>query len=78
MPIDVECSFDTFGRVRIWRLKLGGRWRMVEQGRQWQDADGRHILIMLPDRSPGVHELWLRADTLTWELRELPGARAAV
>ena len=39
------------------------------------DADGRHVLIRLPD---GVHELLLRADTLTWELRDLPGARQIV
>ena len=36
------------------------------------DADGRHVLIRLP---AGVHELLLRADTLMWELRELPGVR---
>ena len=47
----------------------------MEQGRQWADADGRHVLIRLPD---GVHELLLRADTLTWELRDLPGARQIV
>ncbi len=73
-PIEVDCTFDTAGRVRVRRIRLGRPWQPVEQGRQWADADGRHVLIMLP---AGVHELLLRADTLTWELRELPG-RAVV
>jgi hypothetical protein len=73
-PIEVDCTFDAAGRVRVRRIRLGRPWQPVEQGRQWADADGRHVLIMLP---AGVHELLLRADTLTWELRELPG-RAVV
>lgn len=78
MPIDVECSFEADGAIRVRRLKLGGRWRTVEQGRQWQDAEGRHVLVMLPDRNPGVRELVLIANSLTWELRELPGSRLVV
>ena len=73
-PIEVDCTFDTNGRVRVRRVRLGRPWQTVEQGRQWADAEGRHVLIMLPD---GVHELLLRADTLAWELHELPG-RAVV
>jgi hypothetical protein len=75
MSIDVECTFDSEGQVRVRRLKLGGHWQMVEQGRQWQDSDGRHVLVMLPEQASGVHELWLRADTLTWELRERSGGQ---
>ncbi len=75
MPVEVDCTFDEDGRVRVRRIRLGKPWRVVEQGRQWADADGRHVLIMLSD---GVHELLLRADTLTWELRELPGTRRLV
>ena len=73
--IEVDCTFDADSRVRIRRVRLGRPWQAVEQGRQWADADGRHVLIRLPD---GVHELLLRADTLTWELRDLPGARQIV
>ena len=73
-PIEVDCTFDPAGRVRVRRVRLGRPWQLVEQGRQWADADGRHVLIMLP---AGVHELLLRADTLSWELRDLPG-RAVV
>ncbi len=71
-PVEVDCTFDEDGRVRVRRIRLGRPWQAVEQGRQWSDADGRHVLIMLPD---GARELLLRPDTLTWELRELPGTR---
>ena len=71
-PIDVDCTCDADGRVRVRRVRLVRPWQPVEQGRQWADADGRHVLIRLP---AGVHELLLRADTLTWELRQLPGVR---
>ena len=70
--VEVDCTFETDGRVRVRRIRLGRPWQPVQQGRQWSDAAGRHVLVMLPD---GAHELLLRADTLTWELRELPGAR---
>jgi hypothetical protein len=71
-PVEVDCTFETDGRVRVRRVRLGRPWQPVEQGRQWADADGRHVLVML---SGGVCELVLRADTLAWELRELPGSR---
>ncbi len=72
MPIEVDCTFDGDGRVRVRRIRQGRPWQTVEQGRQWVDADGRHVLIMLAGE---VSELLLRADTLIWELRQLPGAR---
>lgn len=71
-PVEVDCTFDEDGRVRVRRIRLGRPWQAVEQGRQWSDADGRHVLIMLPG---GARELLLRGDTLAWELRELPGTR---
>jgi hypothetical protein len=39
----------------------------VEQGRQWVDHEGRHVLIMFPGQP--VQELLLRKDTMTWGLR---------
>jgi len=72
MPIEVDCTFEADGRVRVRRVRLGRPWQVVEQGRQWADGDGRHVLVML---NGVVRELLLRADTLAWELRELPGAR---
>ena len=72
MAVEVDCTFSDDGRVRVRRIRLGRPWLPVEQGRQWADANGRHVLIMLPD---GARELLLRADTLSWELHELPGTR---
>ena len=72
MPVEVDCTFDEDGRVRVRRIRLSRPWQIVEQGRQWADAEGLHVLLMLPN---GAHELLLRAETLTWELRELPGMR---
>ncbi len=74
-PVEVDCTFGEDGRVRVRRVRLGRPWQPVEQGRQWADADGRHVLIRLPD---GVRELVLRADTLAWELRDMRGGRAIV
>lgn len=64
--IGVDCRFREDGMVRVRRVKVGDEWITVEQGRQWRDDAGRHTLIML--RSGRVHEIVLRASTLTWEL----------
>ncbi|MBK8985418.1 MAG: hypothetical protein IPM39_04945 [Chloroflexi bacterium] len=64
--IGVDCTFAADGRIQVRRIELDGHWQAVEQGRQWADATGRHILIMMPNGP--VRELVLRADRLTWEL----------
>ena len=73
--IPVECTFTADGQVQVRRVKMEGRWHAVGQGRQWQDADGRHVLIMLP--ADEVQELLLRADSLTWVVRPLGGQTLA-
>jgi hypothetical protein len=65
--VSVDCLFEPDGQVRVRRIGLDGRWQSVGQGRQWQDSDGRRVLIMLPNNQTA--ELLLRADTLTWEFR---------
>lgn len=67
--IAVDCQFSANGRLRIRRIKLGQSWISVGQGRQWQDGNGRHVLVMLPNHD--VREIVLRPDTLVWEL--MPG-----
>lgn len=64
--VAVRCTFAADGAVRVRQVKLDGRWRSVEQGRQWRDKNGRYCLIMLPDNQ--VRRLHLRPDTLAWEL----------
>lgn len=73
MMIGVDCIFNLDGTVTIRRISEKGEWIPVEQGRQWVDGEGRHVLIMfggLPAR-----EIWLRSDTLSWELRPAQGQR---
>jgi hypothetical protein len=64
--IGVECSFTANGTVRVQRVQMGEAWQAVEQGRQWVDLNGRHVLIMLPGQQ--AREIILRPDTLTWEI----------
>jgi hypothetical protein len=65
-PIAVDCEFDEDGFVRVRRIKLDDHWLHVEQGRQWLDENGRHILIMIPGSE--VQEILLSPGTLQWQL----------
>ncbi|MCB9419781.1 MAG: zinc ribbon domain-containing protein [Ardenticatenaceae bacterium] len=64
--ISVDCTFNTDGSVRVQRVEIEGSWWSVEQGRQWVDENGRHVLIMLPNNQ--VREIILRADSMAWEM----------
>ena len=64
--IGVECTFGKDGRCHIRRIQINDKWVSVEQGRQWVDRQGRHVLVRIPGRP--VQEIMLRSDTLTWEL----------
>lgn len=65
--IAVACTFAADGRVQVKRIELNGRWHTVEQGRQWLDENGRHVLVMLAGRQ--VEELLLERQTMTWRLK---------
>jgi hypothetical protein len=65
--IGVECRFLSEGNVEVQRIQIDGRWLTVEQGRQWVDRGGRHVLIMAPGMA--AQELKLRPDTMTWQMR---------
>ena len=64
--IGVECRFLSEGRVEVQRIQIDGRWLTVEQGRQWVDRGGRHVLIMAPGMA--AQELILLPDTMTWQM----------
>jgi hypothetical protein len=66
MSITVDCTIGRDGRVWIRRIKLEDDWLTVEQGRQWQDEEGRHVLVMRPNGQ--VDELLLSSNTLRWEI----------
>ena len=65
--IGVDCVFNVDGSLTVRQLNFDGSWISVEQGRQWIDQEGWHVLIRLLDQ--GVRELVLRADLMNWELR---------
>jgi hypothetical protein len=76
MNVAVDCTFREDGTVRLRRVHLDGRWQAVEQGRQWGDENGRHVLIMLADGQ--VHEVMLSPVTLTWTLHTTSSRPAPV
>jgi hypothetical protein len=69
--IGVDCQFERDGTVRVRRILVDGRWLAVDQGRQWVDRLGRHVLVMGPDGR--AQEICLRPDTMTWEMRPAGG-----
>ncbi len=75
--IAVDGVFLEDGSVRLRRLRKDGKkWQPVEQGRQWHDDDGRHVLVMIGGSD--VYEIVLSADTLTWQLKPVQGPGATV
>lgn len=74
--VEVDCTFAANGQVRVRRLRRGDRWESVEQGRQWFDEAGRHVLVMLP--GGGVSELVLSLPDLQWYLSERPGGQMQI
>ena len=75
-PIEVDCVFVADGTVRVRRIAVDGTWEPVEQGRQWLDDAGRHVLVMLHGRE--VREIVLDPATLTWQMQEGPGREGYV
>jgi hypothetical protein len=71
--VGVDCVFNQDGTVTVRRIKVEGDWLPVEQGRQWVNGEGRHVLIKFSEGP--VREICLRSDTLTWELRPAQGQR---
>lgn len=74
-PIGVDCVFAEDGTVRVRRIAVGGDWQGVEQGRQWLDEAGRHVLIMLDGRE--VREIVLRSHQLVWAMKAPHGPQVA-
>jgi hypothetical protein len=73
--VGVDCRFAIDGTIDVRRIYLDSKWLPAQQGRQWVDREGRHVLILLSDQRP--QELRLRPDTMTWELRSV-GSRSVM
>lgn len=65
-PIGIDCLFEKDGTVRVRRVRIGDQWLQLEQGRQWQDENGRHVLIQVAGGA--VQEILLSPYSLQWEL----------
>ena len=64
--VGVDCLIDQDGRVRVRRVQLDDQWLPVEQGRQWIDENGRHVLITVSGGD--VQEILLSPRSLQWQL----------
>jgi len=58
--VGVECLFTEDGDFMIKALQIDNQWKQVQQGRQWVDNEGRHVLVILPDEQ--TVEIRLRAE----------------
>jgi hypothetical protein len=65
--VAVEARFETDGKVRPRRFARGGTWLYVSDvGRQWVEADGRHVLVMAAGQR--TFELLLERESLCWRV----------
>jgi len=75
-PIEVTARFETDGKITPIRFAWRGRTYLVDStGRRWQDADGLHILVMVPGDQ--VIELVFAASNLRWYARQPSRPRPA-
>lgn len=74
--VEVTARFETDGKITPIRFAWQGRTYLVDStGRRWQDADGTHILVMVPGGE--VVELVFAATELRWYARQSPRMRMA-
>lgn len=66
-PISVDCIIASDGRVSVRRIEVDGQWQAVEQGRQWVDEEGRHVLVMRSGQQ--AQEILFRPEQMNWILR---------
>jgi hypothetical protein len=72
--IEVTARFAKDGRVYPQRVTWQGIDYPVEStGRSWQDQEGLHILVMIPNER--VLELIFQPEPRLWFLKSLPAGR---
>jgi len=73
--VEVEARFDTHGRVTPLKFVWEGRTYLVDStGRRWEDAQGQHLLVMIPGGQ--VFELLFAPLERRWYLRRTGEGRA--
>ena len=66
-PTAVEARFESDGAVRPRRFTWRQSWLDVSDvGRQWRDADGHHVLVMVAGQQ--TFELLLERESLSWRI----------
>ncbi len=70
-PTAVEARFEADGALRPRRFTWRGAWLPVSDvGRQWVEADGRHVLVQVAGRR--TFELLLERESLAWRVARAP------
>ena len=76
LATEVEARFAEDGGIRVLNFTWQGRRQAVtSQGRQWEAADGRHVLVMTPGER--VFELVYERPAGGWVIARAPGGSAA-
>lgn len=69
--IAVEARFEADGTIRpLAFFRRGRRYRVASLGRQWEQGDERHFLVMTP--SEQVYELVYQSGEGCWKLQRQP------
>ncbi len=69
-PISVTCAIDESGQVKLHHLTWQGQhYTIVASGRQWDEADGRHLLVESGDGTR--FEAQLRREDFAWRVRRV-------
>jgi hypothetical protein len=70
-PTAVNIQFEIDGTVRPRRFFWNHAWLDVSDiGRQWIDAKGRHVLVMVDGRY--TYELLMERESLSWRVVRAP------
>lgn len=73
-PVEVTARFTQDGRVYPQRIFWqGSDYPVASTGRSWQDQEGLHILVMIPEER--VLELIFHPEPGLWYIKFLPSGR---
>ncbi len=75
-PVSVTATMDEEGKLDPQRVVWQGhKYKVTTVGRQWDEADGRHVLV---ETAGGMRfELQLRREDFAWRVRRVWRALAA-
>lgn len=69
-PVSVVAAMDDEGKLDPQRVTWRARkYRITAVGRQWDEADGRHVLVETADSTR--FELQLRREDFVWRLKRV-------